>query len=333
MDFQQYLLALQARRKVFLLVFAAIIAAAALVAVIVPKRYDATATVLLDARDEQELAPGRDSPRGRAGWIYTQMDLVQSGKVAGRVVRDLKLAQQPDWREAYEKDTGGAGTMENWISDQLLLKVKVDSGASNVLIIKYSSDNAQRSAQYAYAFAKAYLDTALELRTEPSREAAAWFEEQLKGMRSEITQAQGKLINFQKEKGILGIDERMDIEYAKLTEISTQLNAQRNATIDAATRFQQAKDLAASGVSAESFPEVLSNAYIQGIKADLQRAEARLEEQAATLGENHPTQQRSKLEVQQLKERLSAETRKVIAGLGNAAAQSRKREEELTAAL
>src|ERR1044071_9657089 len=120
MDFQQYLLALQARRKVFLLVFAAILVTAVTVALILPKRYDATATVLLDARDEQTTAPGRESPRGRAGWIYTQMDLVQSGNVAGRVARDLKLAQQPGMREAFEKDTGGAGTFESWISDQLL---------------------------------------------------------------------------------------------------------------------------------------------------------------------------------------------------------------------
>lgn len=331
MDFQQYLLALQARRKVFLLVFAAIIVAAALVAVIVPKRYDATATVLLDARDEQQIAPGRDSPRGRAGWIYTQMDLVSSGKVAGRVVRDLKLSQQSDWREAYEKDTGGAGTMENWIADQLLLKVKVDSGASNVLIIKYSSDNAQRSAQYANAFAKAYLDTALELRTEPSREAAVWFEEQLKGMRSEITHAQGKLISFQKEKGILGVDERMDIEYARLTEISTQLNAQKNATIDAQTRYKQAADTLTNGSSAE-LPEVLSNGYIVTVKTALQAAEARLEEQSQVMGANHPVYQRTLAEVQGLKERLALETKKVIAGLGNTAEQGKRREAELKAA-
>ena len=100
MDFQQYLLALQARRKVFLLVFSALVVAAVIVALVLPKRYDATATVLLDARDEQTTATARVSPRERAGWVYTQMDLVQSGKVAARVARDLKLAQQPAMREA-----------------------------------------------------------------------------------------------------------------------------------------------------------------------------------------------------------------------------------------
>src|SRR5262249_23211925 len=152
-----------------------------------------------------------------------------------RVVRDLKLAQQPGMREAFEKDTGGAGTIENWLADNMLLKLKVDTGASNVLIVKYSADDAQKAAQGANAFAKAYLDTALELRTEPSREAADWFEDQLKGLRRDITTSQTKLTGYQKEKGILGTDERMDIEYARLAEISTQLNGQKNATIDAQT--------------------------------------------------------------------------------------------------
>jgi chain length determinant protein EpsF len=334
MDFQQYLLALQARRKVFLLVFAAIIVAATAVALILPKRYDATATVLLDARDEQTAAtPGRESPRGRAGWIYTQMDLVQSGKVAGRVVRDLKLAQQPAWREAFEKDTGGAGTFESWAAEQLLLKLKVDSGASNVLVIKYSSDNPQASSTFANAFAKAYLDTSLELRTEPSREAAEWFQDQLKGLRTAITQSQTKLTAFQKEKGIVGVDERVDIEYARLTELSTQLSAQRNAAIDAQTRYKQVADLVASGASTDAFPEVLANGYVNTVKAALQAAEGRLDEQSQVMGTSHPVYQRTEQEVKNLRERLAAETKKVIASLGSAAEQAKKREAELRAAV
>ncbi|OAI51594.1 hypothetical protein AYO46_07820 [Betaproteobacteria bacterium SCGC AG-212-J23] len=333
MDFQQYLLALQARRKVFLLVFAAILVTAVTVVLILPKRYDATATVLLDARDEQSsTGSGRVSPRERAGWVYTQVDLIQSGKVAARVVRDLKLAQQPGVREQFESDTGGVGTIEDWIGANLLEKLKVDTGASNILIIKYSSNDPQKAAAVANGFAKAYLDTALELRTEPSREAADWFEEQLKGLRTSITQTQTRLTGFQKDKGIIGVDERMDIEYTRLTEISTQLQSQKNATIDAQTKYKQASDLVASGVSADAFPEVLNNGYITSVKAALQAAEGRLEEQSQTLGANHPQLQRTQQEVQGLKERLASETKKVIAGLGSAAEQSRKREAELKAA-
>src|SRR5262245_45670590 len=331
MDFQQYLLALQAHRKVFLLVFAAILVTAVTVALVLPKRYDATATVLLDARDEQTTTPGRVSPRERAGWVYTQVDLVQSGKVAARVVRDLKLAQQPGVREQYESETGGVGTIDDWMGAQLLEQLKVDTGASNILIIKYSSSDPQKAAAVANGFAKAYLDTALDLRTEPSRAAADWFEEQLKGLRSQITDSQGKLTGFQKEKGIVGVDERMDIEYARLTEISTQLNGQKNASYDAETRYKQASEMLANGQAAE-LPEVLTNGYITTVKAALQAAEGRLEEQSQVMGQNHPVYQRTAAEVQGLKERLNLETKKVVAGLGNTATQGKKREGELKAA-
>jgi len=334
MDLNQFLLALKARRKAFVLVFAVTVFAAVLVALVIPKRYDAVATVLIDQRDEQTMAAGAMlSPRERAGYIFTQMEVIQSGKVAQKVVRDLKLAQDPAWREDWDKDTGGSGSLEGWIGDRLLEKLKVDSGASNILYVKYSSNDPKKAAAVANAFAKAYLETALAMRTEPSREASAWFDEQAKALRSQVTTAQQKLQSYQRQNGIVSVDDHGDVEMTRLAEISAQLSAQRNTTYDAQTRYKQAQELAASGATVEAFPEVLSNAYITGIKGTLQAAEARLAEQSQVLGENHPTYQRTVLEVKELKDRMASETKKLIAGLGNAAAQSKKREEELQAAL
>jgi uncharacterized protein involved in exopolysaccharide biosynthesis len=67
MDLTQYWLALKARRKAFFMVFAFTVLAAVVVALVVPKRYDAISTVLIDARDEQTMSPERLSPRERAG--------------------------------------------------------------------------------------------------------------------------------------------------------------------------------------------------------------------------------------------------------------------------
>src|SRR5919109_3277967 len=146
MDLNQYLLALKARRKAFMTVLAVTILTAIVVALLLPKRYDATATILIDARDEQTMAPAHMSPRERAGYIFTQMELIASGKVAHRVVRDLKLTQDPQTREDWEKDTGGSGSLEEWIAASLLEKLKVDSGASNIIIVKYSSSDPKKSS-------------------------------------------------------------------------------------------------------------------------------------------------------------------------------------------
>jgi len=333
MDLNQYLLALKARKKAFVTVLAVTVFTAVVVALALPKRYDATATVLIDAREEQTMAPRGMSPRERAGYIFTQMDLIQSGKVANRVVRDLKLASQPGVREDWERDTGGVGTVEEWVAANLLEKLKVDSGASNIITIKFSSNDAKKSAAVANAFAKAYLDTALELRTEPSREAGQWFDEQLKTLRADLTSAQTKLTAYQKEKGVAAVEERLDVEYSRLAEISGELNRQRAATMDAQTRYKQAQDIIAGGTSLEAFPEVLGNGYIITIKQALQVAEQRLKEQSEVLGQNHPTYQRTAAEVESLKARLTAESNKVVAGLGNGVQQSQKRVQDLEAAL
>jgi chain length determinant protein EpsF len=333
MDLNQYILALKARRKAFVTVLAVTVFTAIVVALLIPKRYDATATILIDARDEQTMAPARMSPRERAGYIFTQMELIASGKVAHKVVRDLKLASQPGVREDWERDTGGVGTIEEWLATNLLEKLKVDSGASNILIVKYSANDAKKASDIANAFAKAYLDVALELRTEPSREAGHWFDEQVKALRADVTSAQTKLSSYQKEKGVVGGDERMDVEYTRIAEISGELNRQKAATIDAQTRYKQAQDLVKDGVSLEAFPEVLSNGYIITVKSALQAAESRLQEQSDVLGANHPTYQRTAAEVQGLRERLKSEATKVVTGLGNALQQNQKRIEELQISL
>jgi chain length determinant protein EpsF len=337
MDFNQFILALRARRKAFMLILGVTVVTALAIALIVPKSYVATTTVLIDARNEQAMsAADRVSPRERAGYLQTQLDLIGSGRVAKRVVRDLKYAQIPGVREQFERETGGMGTIEDWAAATLLKKVKVDSSSGNVVTVAYGSSDPKLSADIANAFAKAYVDTSLELRTEPSREAAAWFEEQLKGLRASVSQSQSKLTAYQKEKGITSTDERTDIESTRLAELSTQLLTARNATYDAQTRYKFAQEFLGSGAStgsasatADSLPEVMGNPAVQALKGTLVAAEARLEQSANDLGPNHPQYQRNVAEVSGLREKLAAEMKKAVAGLSNAAQQARRREDEL----
>lgn len=334
MDINQFLLALRARRKAFVLAMIATIATAIAVALVVPKKYVAQATLLVDARDEQAMSPTRVlTLRDRAAYVATQIELIQSGRVATQVARDLKLAQNPELREAFVKDTGGAGSIDAWIGERLLQKLKVGNSASNLINLSYSSSSPKFAADVANGFASAYLAVSLELRTQPTREAAEWFEGQLKGLRARVTQAQAKLTAYQKAKGLVAADDRLDIEAARLSELSTLLIAARNATYDAQTRHKQAAELVASGGSPDALPEVMASPAILAVKSDLARAESLLHTASTDLGPNHPVRQRHAYEVQALRDKLTGEMKKVVAALGNAGQQSRKREQELQAAL
>jgi len=337
MDLRQFLLALRARRKAFVMALFATIVTALAVALIMPKKYVAQSVLLVDARDEQAITPARGGSTAavavRAAYVATQLELIQSPRVATQVARDLKLAQNAELREAYEKDTGGLGPIDAWIGMQLLQKLKVVSTASNLVTVEYSSSDPKFAARVANGFAQAYLDVYLDLRNQPTREAAGWFEEQLKTLRGRVAQAQNKLIAYQKSKGLAGADDRLDIEAARLTELSTQLLAARNAVYDAQTRHKQAAELVASGGSPDALPEVMTSPAIIAVKADLARAESLLQTASADLGPNHPLYQRYAGEVQSLRTKLSSEMQKVVAALGNAGQQARKREQELQAAL
>jgi uncharacterized protein involved in exopolysaccharide biosynthesis len=203
MDLNQFMLALRARRKAFLIALAVTIVTAIAVALIVPKKFVASATLLTDVRDEQTMSPARLSPRERATYQQTQVELLMSNRVAQQVARDLKIAQRSGWREAWEKDTGGLGQIDEWIAAQLLVKLDVDTSASNLMLVNFAADDPKFAAEVANGFAKAYLETVLQLRTEPTREAATWFEGQLKGLRNQVTQAQTRLNAYQKDKRIL----------------------------------------------------------------------------------------------------------------------------------
>ena len=333
MDLKQYILALGARRKAFFVALIATIVTAIAVALIVPKKYVATASLMMDARDEQTMSPARLTPRERATHLQTQVDLLMSNRISTQVARDLKLAQRPGVREAWEQDTGGLGSIDEWIAEGLREKLEIDTSVSSLVLVGFSSDDPKFAAEVANGFAKAYLDTVLQLRTEPTREAAKWFDEQLKTLRTQVTQAQSRLNSYQKQKGILAEDARLDVESTRLAELSTQLMVARNATYDALSRYKQATEVVESGVSPEAIPDVLSNAHLNALKVDLSRIEGRLEQESAVLGPNHPQYLRTTAEVQALRERLKSETRKLVAGLGNAVQQSRKREADLQTAI
>ncbi len=129
MNLNLFLSALRARFGVFALVLAATVLAATVVSLLLPKSYKATASVLVDAtnRDEQSLSNVFVPPRERIGYMQTQMDIITSARVARKVVQDLKLAESPASREAFEKEAGGTGPIENWLAENLLRRLKVET--------------------------------------------------------------------------------------------------------------------------------------------------------------------------------------------------------------
>ena len=328
MTFQQFLYALRGRLWIFLALLLATVGAAAVVTFLMPKTYQSTVSLLLDNRDEQSINGTLPSARERLGFMQTQMDIISSQRVARRVVEDLKLAEGEHVRAAFEKSKAN-GTIEDWVAEGLLSGHKVGSSQSSVVQLTYASDDPKFAAMAANAFGKAYMEITLALRVEPTKQAANWFDDQLKVLRKDFEDAQAKLNAFQKEKGIIATDERLDVENARLAELSSQSLQAQNMTYESASR----SGLANRNANPGSLPEVLANPLIQTLKTELLRAESKLQELSMRLGPNHPQYQQQASEIEALRTRIAGETQRVVAGVQNLTTQNRARESSLLAAL
>lgn len=324
MSFAQFLSILRARKWAALLVFVLVVATTVVVSLLLPKQYLGTASVVVDVKPDPVSAmmnPGMASP----AFMATQVDILTSDRVALRVIRDLKLADSPQIREQWQTEAKGVGTIEQWLTDSLRRGLDVrPSRESNVITINYKSPDPRFAAGLANAFAQAYITTTLELRVDPAKQFASFFAAQSKDAREALERAQTKVSAFQRAKGIIATDERLDVENARLNELSSQL-----VQIQAIASESGSRQAAAQGSQGDRVQEVLNNPLISGLKADLSRNEARLQELNAKFGDNHPQVIEAKANIAELRARIDGEIRRVTSGVGVTNTINKQREAQV----
>lgn len=323
---QQFFLILRARWLVLLVTFSIVVGATATWSLLSPRQYTATASVVLDVKSPDPVTGMMLAGLMAPGYMATQVDIIKSDRVARRVVRSLRMDTSAAILAQWAEDTGGRGNLVDWLSERIKQPLDVKpSRESNVINIEYIGNDPQFAAAVANAFAQAYVDVNVELRTEPARQYAGFFDDQTRSARERLEKAQAALSEYQQRQGITSVDERLDFETAKLNETSSQLTA-----IQASTTDSQSKRQRSDGAS---LAEVMQSPLINGLKADIARQEARLTEASINLGANHPQYQRMQTELNALREQLAAETAKITGSINTTYEVNRQREGQLRAAL
>lgn len=325
MTFHLFLRILLARYRVALFALLATIAVTLGVSLMLPKQFTASTDVVLDVRSPDPIVgmvlPGLAAP----GYMATQADIINSDRVAQKVVKLLRLDENPKVRADWQEATQGRQRIESWLGALLQKKLTVKpSRESNVISIAYEASDPLFSAAVANAFAQAYIDTVIDLRVEPARQYSRYFEEQIKQRRDALEAAQARLSEFQREKGIVFTDERLNYENQKLNELQSLL---------VATESQSAEAKSKQRTGGDTLQDVMQNPLLNQLKADIARLDARLQEQAGNLGQNHPQYQRMAAELASLRQKLAEETRKVTSAIGTTGNVSRAKEAEIRAAI
>ncbi len=327
MTFQQFVLILRARWIVASGILCLILAATIALSLFSPRQYTASASVIVDEKPDP-VAGIMYPSQLLSSYIATQVDIISSERVAQRAVKLLKLDEVSSFRDLWLSTTGGRGDFVAWLADSLDKRLSVTpSRDSNVINIAVTWPEAKAAATIANAFAQAYIDTNIEIKVDPAKQYAGWFDERSRALRADLEAKQKKLSDYQNQTGIVATDERLDIENARLNELSTQL-----VTIQAQRQDSQSRQRQISGDN-ESLPEVLQSPLIANLKADLSRAESQRQDIETRLGKNHPDYQTTAAEIASIKDRIRQESAKIVASLGTTTQINQRREMEISAAL
>jgi chain length determinant protein EpsF len=324
---RQLLQILAARWKLVLTCVFLTVAITAIITLRSPEIYVAEASVLIDFEENVPYGDLNAQAQLANSYMITQLKIMESRRVARKVVEDLNLAEDPVFQDKYMEATGGKGSIQDWLADWLLRKLKVElSRTSRVVFIYFASSDPRFAADAANAFAQAYIDTKLELNIQPARQSVAWFKEQLDPLRRDVEATQARLTAYQQQNRIVATDERLDIETARLQALSSQLVKTQTETQEAENLEKQMKEMQDNHRSRETLPEISGNNYIQNIKGEMLRKEGELAELSDQLGENHPQYKRALAEVRSLRNKLYKEITVVSSGIENKAKLARESE-------
>lgn len=325
MTLQQLLRILRARYKTILLTFIATVAIVVTVSVLLPKQYTASAAVVVDVKSPDQIS-GLVMSGGATGYMSTQIDIINSDRVAKAAIKLLHMDESPAIHQQWQEATNGTGNLSDWLVNVLQKKLDVTPARdSSVININYTGVDPDFTAAVANAFAQAYINVNLDLKVAPARQYAAFFEEQTKAARDRLEKSQQALSDYQQKNGITSTDDRLDFETTKLNETSSQLTGVQGQTTDSQSKRQNTKS--------DTIAEVMQSPLINGLKSDIARLEAKLTESSVNLGKNHPQTQRAEAELSTLKTQLDTETRKITSSIETTYQVGKQREQQLQAAL
>ena len=124
MTFSRFILILRARWRVTAGIFGGVLLLSILLTLMMPRQYTATASVVIDTRPDPVAGTANPAQLVDA-YLATQLDIAGSEEVARRVVTSLKLDENAEFREEWQKDTDGRADMVAWLARKLLKKTTV----------------------------------------------------------------------------------------------------------------------------------------------------------------------------------------------------------------
>ncbi len=321
---------IRSRFALISLIFLVTLASAVGASLLMSKKYEAASVLYVDISQVNQVSGATEfSNTSVRNKLSNQVEIIRSDAVIQRAIEILGYDKDSGIIDAWIEDTNGEGDLASWLAPGLVRPLEAEPSLDGTTItLAYETTSGKRAADIVNAFSNAYIQESLDLRTRKTKETAAFFEQEVEKNRQLVQAAEAKLSEFERENGIVATDKRFDVENQKLQDLTTRLVAAESDLSEA-----QARQKTARGRGGSAAPEVVQNALIQSLKADVSQAKSRMGQVRAKFGKNHPNYKRAESELSQLQSQLYSEIRNVTRSLRSGSRIAQRRVNDLKKAV
>jgi len=315
--------------------------------------YDAVGSIAINKTDPAVFNL-KDSGGGGVDYydptdLDTEVRILRSDLLALQVIRQLGLDKaipiggenQPN--SSLQITTEGLQA-DSWRTSAALASFKGSLQVSlvpntRIIEIHYRSPDRNLAPRVVNALANTYVEQNFKTRFESTMQASEWLSKQLVDLQLKVETSQEKLVKYQKEHEILGIDEKQNITTAKLDELNRELTTAESARMDKESiyRLVQAGDSDSITAATHAENTAKGSAASSTLLEKLREQEADLKIQMAQLsvqfGPAYPKLAQVRGQLQEVEAQMQVEMTKVIARLRGDYQASLQRENMLRAAL
>ena len=315
-----------------IIVTLALLAAAFVVVMFMPRLYESSASILVEPRSNVYFRSTNEQipvSSNDAGVVSSQIELLKSRDTLLTVVDKLDLRSVPEFNGA-----GGGGFSPVAIVSQLLGRnaapVSVDEVVLNnlyerlsatqerdsrLISVTVSSTNPQLAADIANAVANAHVVRRAELSLSDTAEASSWLADEIAKLRVSVTAAETAVANFKVDNDLFIGSNNTSLADQQLSTIAAQITSAQERKNAALSRAALIRSMIEQGQPIDGIADVRQSAVIQQLSQEKARLQGEKAQRSATLLSNHPTIQALNAQIAELNNQIALEGRRVAGAL------------------
>jgi succinoglycan biosynthesis transport protein ExoP len=333
--------------------------------------YKASSRIMLDTRTFKVVsteAALSSVDTLNIGAIQSELEVIQSEFLIGRVVDRLGLASNPDFngtRPPGFLDTALAPVRELWHSgissllapapppqQQAAAPAKParveDSdpgrraaigtvaghlsvtllGRTFVILVTVESTDGTMSARIANAIAEVYLADQVDNKNEANRRATEWLEERLAELRRNLQVAEESVATYRRDKGLAGSPEG-SVSAQTLTDLNSKYISAKTRRIEKESRLVALSKASLNPNELANIAEVANSGTLNALRTQEAELNRKIAEMSTQFGPAYPKLAQAHAELANLRQRFLQATQSITLAIRAELDAAKSEEEEL----